>query len=112
MPAIDRLTNLEEHLLQGVSLGDGVPTIEGRADDDCFEAERIEQARKVLERKDTIAVLCVSEIPTIILQSPAREDVLLHQTGVYPRQPEILAYIAGAGSHFHHLALGRSGSAK
>lgn len=49
----------------------------GRADDDCFEAERIEQARKVLERKDTVAVLCVSKIPTIILQSPARENILL-----------------------------------
>ena len=109
MPAIDRLADLEEHLLQGVGLGDSVPAIEGRADDDCFEAERIEKARKVLERKDTVAVLCVSEIPTIILQPPPREDILLHQTGVYPRQPEILAYIAGAGSHFHHLAFGRAG---
>ena len=77
MPTIDRLTDLEEHLLQGVGLGDAVPAIEGRADDDCFEAERIEKARKVLERKDTVAALCVSEIPTIILQPPARENILL-----------------------------------
>lgn len=40
MPAIHRLADLEEHLLQGMGLGDGVPAIEGRADDDCFEAER------------------------------------------------------------------------
>lgn len=53
MPAIDRFADLEEHLLQGVSLGDAAPAIERRADDDCFEAERIEKARKVLERKDT-----------------------------------------------------------
>ncbi len=48
MPAIDRFADLDEHLFQGVGLGDAVPAIEGRADDDCFEAERIEQARKVL----------------------------------------------------------------
>lgn len=77
MPAIDRLDNLKEHLLQGVGQGDSVPAIEGRANDDCFEAERIEKARKVFERKDTVAVLCVSEIPTIIHQPPARENILL-----------------------------------
>ena len=71
VPAIDRFADLEEHLLQGVGLGDSVPAIEGRADDDCFEVERIEKARKVLERKDTVAVLCVSEIPTIILYPPS-----------------------------------------
>ena len=74
MPAIDRLADLEEHLLQGVGLRDAVPAVEGRSNDDCFEAERIEKARKVLERKDTVAVLCVSEISTIILH-PQREKI-------------------------------------
>lgn len=39
MPAIDRLADLEEHLLLGVGLGDAVPAVEGRANDDCFEAK-------------------------------------------------------------------------
>ena len=94
----------------GMGAGDGIPVDKAGTDHNSIEAERIEKARKVLERKDTVAVLCVSEISTIILQPPAREDVLLHQTGVYSRQPEILAYLAGAGSHFHHLAFGRAGS--
>lgn len=71
MPAIDRLADLEEHLLQSVGLGDGVPAIERRTDDDRFEAERIEKARKVLEMKDTIAVLCVSEMLDSILKCNA-----------------------------------------
>ena len=92
MPAVHRLADFKEHLLQGAGSGDGIPVDEAGTDEDGFETESVEVAAEVLVWKDTVAVLCVSKIPTIILQSPAREDILL-QRGLErvcgrPRRPQ------------------------
>ena len=70
MPTIDWFADLEEHLLQGMGAGDGIPVDEAGTDHNSFEAEAIEVAEQILERQDTGSVLRVGKRATVIFEPP------------------------------------------